>query len=322
MSGDSTPDPAALDAVAPDPVGAAVAVLRRGGLVGMPTETVYGLAADATNEAAVRRVFAVKRRPVDHPVIVHVADAASAWRWAATVPPAAALLADACWPGPLTILVPRADHVLDVVTGGRATVGLRVPAHPMALDLLRRFGNGVAAPSANRFGHVSPTTAAHVRADLGADVDLVLDGGSCPVGVESTIVDCTVDPPQILRPGAIDEEQVARLLLGVGGVAQASGPSRASGMLASHYAPDATVELFETLPAASARADSLAADGVLADVLDASGDLVAAAQQLYGWLRDADDRGITVVCAVLPQPIGLGHAIRDRLQKAAAVGPT
>jgi len=305
-----------------DPVGRAVEVLRRGGLVGLPTETVYGLAADATNEIAVRRVFAVKGRPADHPVIVHVADAAAAWQWAATCPPAAALLADACWPGPLTLLVPRADHVLDVVTGGRPTVGLRVPAHPLALDLLRRFGGGVAAPSANRFGHVSPTTAAHVRADLGDDVDLVLDGGACPVGVESTIVDCTVDPPQILRPGAIDDEQVARLLEGLGGLAAASGPSRASGMLASHYAPDATVELFESPAAATVRADSLAAEGVLVDVLDTTGDLVAAAQQLYAWLRDADDRGIEVVCAVLPPPIGLGHAIRDRLQKAAALGPS
>ena len=287
----------------------------------MPTETVYGLAADAANEAAVRRIFAVKGRPADHPVIVHIPGSEAMAMWASTVPRTAAVLADACWPGPLTVLVPRADHVLDVVTGGRPTVGLRVPAHPMALDLLHRFGGGVAAPSANRFGHVSPTTAAHVRTDLGRDVDLVLDGGACPVGVESTIVDCTVDPPQILRPGAIDEEQVARLLAGLNGVTSASGPSRASGMLASHYAPDATVELFDSLAEATARAAALATDGVQVDILDATGDLVDVAQQLYAWLRDADDRGMRVVCAVLPPPIGLGHAIRDRLIKAAALGP-
>ena len=288
----------------------------------MPTETVYGLAADAGNEAAVRRVFAVKQRPADHPLIVHLASAASMPAWTASIPPAAAVLADACWPGPLTVLVPRAVDVLDVVTGGRPTVGLRVPAHPMAQELLRRFGGGVAAPSANRFGHVSPTTAAHVRADLGADVDVVLDGGACPVGVESTIVDCTVDPPQILRPGGIADEQIARLLDGIGGVASSSGPSRASGMLASHYAPDASVELFETSAAASARAEALTADGLRVDVLDATGDLVAAAQQLYAWLRAADDRDLDVVCAILPPPIGLGHAIRDRLLKAAALGHT
>ena len=314
MSNHSPPDPAAAD-----PVGHAVDVLRRGGLVGMPTETVYGLAADASDEAAVRRVFTVKGRPADHPLIVHLAAAEAMPAWTSSIPPAAAVLADACWPGPLTVLVPRGDHVLDIVTGGRPTVGLRVPAHPMALDLLRRFGGGLAAPSANRFGHVSPTTAAHVRADFGAEVDFVLDGGACPVGVESTIVDCTVEPPQILRPGAIDEEQVARLLEGIGGVASASGPSRASGMLSSHYAPDATVELFETLATATARAESLTAHGMRVDVLDATGDLVVAAQQLYAWLRAADDRGIDVVCAVIPPPIGLGHAIRDRLQKAAAL---
>ena len=286
----------------------------------MPTETVYGLAADASNEAAVRRIFAVKGRPADHPLIVHIAAAETMPAWTTSIPVAAAVLADSCWPGPLTVIVPRADHVLDVVTGGRPTVGLRVPAHPLALELLRRFGGGLAAPSANRFGHVSPTTAAHVRSDLGADVDLVLDGGACPIGVESTIVDCTVEPPQILRPGGIPNEQVARLLDGVGGIAAASGPSRASGMLASHYAPDARVELFDTRAAATARAESLAADGRQVDVLDPTGDLVVAAQQLYSWLRAADDRGLDVVCAVLPPPVGLGHAIRDRLQKAAAQG--
>jgi L-threonylcarbamoyladenylate synthase len=169
----------------------AVAALRSGGLIALPTETVYGLGADASNDDAVRRVFEVKGRPSDHPLIIHLADAAQLEQWAASVSPTAQLLADAFWPGPLTLLVERSSSVSPVVTGGRPTVGIRVPDHPVALELLRTFGGGVAAPSANRFGRVSPTTAAHVIADLGDDVDVVLDGGPCRVGVESTIVDLT-----------------------------------------------------------------------------------------------------------------------------------
>ena len=314
------PDPAAepIDQPVEDPIERAVAVLRAGGLVGMPTETVYGLAADASNQAAVQRIFAVKGRPVDHPLIVHIAGVEHLQDWAASVPASAAVLAEACWPGPLTLLVPRGELVLDVVTGGRPTVGLRVPAHPMALELLRRFGGGVAAPSANRFGQVSPTTAAHVRDDLGDDVDYVLDGGPCPIGVESTIVDCTVEPAQILRPGGITDEEIARLLHT--GVTAPSGPRRASGMLASHYAPRARVEIVDTRAAADARAATLRAEGRAVDVLDPTTDLVAAAQRLYSWLRDADARGLDVLVAVLPAAAGLGHAIRDRLTKAAGLG--
>ena len=306
---------------APDPtiaIDAAVDVLRAGGLVGMPTETVYGLAADAANEDAVRRIFEVKGRPADHPLIVHIAHAEQMDEWASHVPSSAALLAQSCWPGPLTLLVPRGSRVLDVVTGGRPTVGLRVPAHPMAHELLRRFGGGVAAPSANRFGQVSPTTAQHVRADLGDDVDFVLDGGASPIGVESTIVDCTVEPAQILRPGGITEEEIIRLL--DTGVAAPSGERRASGMLASHYAPRARVEIVSTRAAADDRVADLRAAGKRADVLDPTADLVAAAQQLYTWLRDADVRGLDVLVAVLPPAVGIGHAIRDRLTKAAGLG--
>lgn len=299
-----------------DDVARAVGILRAGGLVGLPTETVYGLAGDATNEAAVRRIFAAKGRPADHPLIVHIDDVSKLTSWAAYVPQAAATLTAACWPGPLTVLVPRADHVLDVVTGGRETVGVRVPAHPMAIDLLQRFGAGVAAPSANRFGRVSPTTAAHVRADLGDLVDLVLDGGPCPIGVESTIVDCTVSPPQILRSGGIPDEDVATIL----DIAAAGGPSRASGMLASHYAPAARVELTGSLLEAEARAAVLADSGLRVDVLNPTGDLVVAAHDLFAQLRDADARGLDVVVAVVPPPVGLGHAIRDRLRKAAGLG--
>ena len=284
----------------------------------MPTETVYGLAADAANDDAVRQVFAVKGRPAGHPLIVHIATVTEMNVWSSHVPPTAQVLADACWPGPLTVLVPKADHVSRVVTGQRDTVGLRVPAHPMALELLARFGGGLAAPSANRFGHVSPTTAAHVRSDLGDAVDFVLDGGACPIGVESTIVDCTCFPAQVLRPGGIPTEEIHRLLDGV--FAPSSGDARASGMLTSHYAPRCTVEVLDTLEAATERAGLLAADGARVDILDPTADLVAAAQGLYSWLRDADTRNLAVVVAVLPPPVGLGHAIRDRLLKAAGLG--
>ncbi len=294
------------------PVDEALEVIRNGGLVAIPTETVYGLAADASSDAAVRRIFAAKGRPADHPLIVHVADATQLPDWAAEVPPSAATLADTCWPGPLTLLVPKAAHVLPVVTGGRGTVGVRVPAHPLTLELLARFGGGLAAPSANRFGMVSPTTAEHVRADLGDLVDYVLDGGPCPIGVESTIVDCTVSPAQILRPGGIPSEQVEHLLDGQ--VAAASGPSRASGMLASHYAPNARVILAET----RAEAAVLLADLGHAELIDRTEDLVDYARHLYADLRLADERGAQVVVAVLPPAVGLGHAIRDRLGKAAA----
>ena len=299
-------------------IDAAVEVLRRGGLVGLPTETVYGLAADASNEAAVRRIFAVKGRPADHPLIVHLGAADQLEQWSSSVPTSAAMLADACWPGPLSVIVPRAAHVLDVVTGGRDTVAVRMPAHPVALAVLQRFGGGIAAPSANRFGQVSPTTADHVRADLGADVDLVLDGGASRVGVESTIVDCTVIPAQILRPGGIANEEIERLLAGA--VTGASGPSRTSGMLASHYAPRARVEVFESAESAHRRADALRADGQRVTALDATGDPVVVAQQLFAWLRRADDDAADIVVTVLPRAAGLGHAIRDRLFKASGSG--
>jgi L-threonylcarbamoyladenylate synthase len=292
----------------------ALSVLRAGGLVAVPTETVYGLAADASNADAVRRVFAVKDRPADHPLIVHVGAAAQLGDWAASIPPAAEVLADACWPGPLTLLVPRSTTVLDLVTGGRTSVGVRVPAHPLTLELLARFGGGLAAPSANRFGRVSPTTADHVRSDLGDDVDFVLDGGPCPVGVESTIVDCTVDPPQVLRPGGISSEEIESLLEMTLGAPD--GPSRAPGMLESHYAPRCKVVLADSRSKAMALADQLPG----AEILD-DDDLAHYAHTLFARLRDADDRGVDTVIAVLPPARGLGHAIRDRLIKASARKP-
>lgn len=297
----------------------AVAAIRAGGLVAIPTETVYGLAADARSRAAVTRIFEVKGRPADHPLIVHLGAHDDLRRWAAAVPDAADRLTRAAWPGPLTVIVPRADHVLDLITGGRDTVGLRIPAHPMALALLAGAGTALAAPSANRFGSVSPTTAEHVLRDLGDRLDpsrdVILDGGPCPIGVESTIVDCTSTPPQILRAGGIPVEDIERLLDGA--TAAATGPSRASGMLASHYAPRCEVRLVDSADDAAA----LRAGTPGAEILDLTDDPVVYARELYARLRDADDRGVGMLIAVLPPATGLGHAIRDRLAKAAAPRP-
>jgi L-threonylcarbamoyladenylate synthase len=301
-------------------VAAAVAVLRAGGLVAFPTETVYGLGADAANPDAVRRVYRVKGRPAGHPLIVHVGSAAALPDWAAAVPPAAEALAAACWPGPLTLLLPRRPDVDATVAGGRDSIGLRVPAHPLALELLHAFGGGVAAPSANRFGRVSPTTAAHVRADLGDDVDLVLDGGPCTVGVESTIVDLTIDPPAVLRPGGIPVEAL-EAIIGQPVRTEDGGVSRAPGMLDSHYAPTAHVELVEDGEAARRRVDELRAGGVIVQLLDPGPDVDHYARHLYEWLRDADRAGVEMLVVVPPPAVGLGWAVRDRLRKAAAPRP-
>lgn len=309
----------------------AVEVLRAGGLVAFPTETVYGLGADATDTAAVSRIFAVKGRPAGHPLIVHLASAADLDRWAAGVPAAARTLAEACWPGPLTLLLARSPLVPDVVTGGRATVGLRVPAHPVALALLEAFGGGIAAPSANRFGHVSPTTADHVRADLGDAVDLILDGGPCTVGVESTIVDCTVDPPEVLRPGGVGLERLADLLGHPVGRWHGDRVVAAPGTLAAHYAPAARVVVVEPDEVVGAAAELVAAGERVALLtpapvvgvdpavipLDPAGGTEHYARVLYQRLREADRLGAEVVLAVPPPAEGLGVAVRDRLERAA-----
>lgn len=304
-------------------VGLAVARLRAGGLVAIPTETVYGLAADAEQPAAVARVFAVKGRPADHPLIVHLAGADRLEGWVDSLTDRIVALAAACWPGPLTMIVPRGPRVLDVVTGGRPTVAVRVPSHPMTLDLLERFGGGLVAPSANRFGRVSPTRASHVVDDLADHLDptrdLVLDGGPCPVGVESTIVDLTVSPPQVLRAGAITAAEIERLLAAP--VAGPSGPSRASGMLASHYAPRCEVVLVDDVAAADAAVATRRGQGQRARVLDRTADLVMAARALYDDLRAADRDGLDALVVVLPPADGIGHALRDRLTKAAAAAP-
>ncbi len=290
--------------------------LAGGGVVAFPTETVYGLGAVAHAEDAVRRVFAIKGRPADHPLIVHLAASSELAAWASPVPASASALTAALWPGPLTVLVPRAAHVPDVVTGGRPTVGLRVPAHPLALALIAAVGDGVAGPSANRFGRVSPTTAAHVVADLDGDVDLVLDGGPCRLGLESTIVDCTLEPPMVLRPGGVPLEQLDEVL-GRPLDRAAAGPSRAPGMLPSHYAPACALELVDDAARARARVASLTAGGRRADVHDPGDDLEAYARDLYAALRRADAEGLATLVVVKPPDRGLGWAINDRLGRAA-----
>jgi L-threonylcarbamoyladenylate synthase len=308
----------------------AVATLRRGGLVAFPTETVYGLGADASNPDAVRRLFDVKGRPVDHPVIVHLGDSAALDDWSDTLSPEARKLADAYWPGPLTLVVSRSAHVLDAVTGGHDRVGLRVPDQPIALALLRAFGGGVAAPSANRFGRVSPTSAQDVRDDLGADVDLVLDGGPCRVGVESTIVDCSGSEPALLGLGGVPREEI-EALLGASIEVRAGGETPAPGTLPSHYSPAAAIVVVDP-SAIAARATSLLAagkrvallalappDGLPAGlvVLEPPLDVGDYAHVLYARFREADRRGIDVVLTIAPPGAGLGAAVADRLERAA-----
>ena len=310
----------------------AVRVLARGGLVAFPTETVYGLGADATRSEAVARIFAAKGRPRAHPLIVHLPAGASLDGWVAGLGGDARALAAAFWPGPLTLIAPRGPRVIDDVTGGAATVGLRVPAHPVAQALLAAFGGAVAAPSANRFGAVSPTTAAHVVADLGGDVDYVLDGGACPVGVESTIVDVSGPAPALLRPGGVPREAIEAVL----GRALATGSATpAPGTLPSHYAPHARVitahpaELAAATAAAPGPVAVLAPAAVLARIALPAGataaplpdDPAAMARELYGALRDLDGRGFATIVAALPDEAGLGAAIADRLRRAAGPRP-
>lgn len=292
----------------------AIEVLANGGLVALPTETVYGLAARADSPAAVVRVFDVKGRPRNHPLIVHVATLEDALRLG-RFGPAALELGRRFWPGPMTLLVERTELVSDVVTGGRSTVAIRIPDHRLALEVLRGFPRGLVAPSANRFGRVSPTTAAHVADDLDGDVDYILDGGPCSVGVESTIVDCTSSPPQILRPGALSTEECRTVIGDV--ESDATGPSRAPGMLASHYAPRCRLLLAETTSEAADLVHDLERTGTTVRILDGSGDVSRIARSLYDDLRRADADGIDTVVAVLPRPEGLGLAVRDRLAKAA-----
>ena len=313
-----------LDGNNADDIAAAVAILSRGGLVALPSETVYGLGADASNRNAVARVFAAKGRPVDHPLILHVSDIDHAREASRHWPASAEVLGRTFWPGALTLVVPKSDSVDGIVTGGQDSVALRVPDHGVFLDVIRRLGSiGVAAPSANRFGHVSPTTAEHVIQDLGGVIDAVLDAGPCRVGVESTIVDCTVNPPHILRPGGVATEDIDVALQLADGPTTTETPLhgsgvRASGMLASHYAPHAQVVLVDDVAESVSMAEKLTAQGERVVVLETDNDVGTYARELFARLRRADSQNPDVIVAVLPPDNGLGRAVRDRLFKAAA----
>lgn len=308
-------------------------VLRTGGLVAIPTETVYGLAANAEDPVAVSRIFQAKGRPPSHPLIVHIASAEDLDAWVEDVPPAARLLAEHFWPGPLTLVLRRGPRVPLEATGGLETVAVRVPDHPVARELLRAFGGGVTAPSANRFGSVSPTTANDVRAELGDAVDFVLDGGPCEVGVESTIVDATADTPTILRPGGVTREDLEAVLGYPLAVPSAGGVGvRVPGQHPSHYAPRARVVLVapeEVVAEAEAAQErghrvgaflppSFAAAPVKAHAVVALPVSMAAyARGLYGYLRELDQQGCDLIVASLPPQEGLGLAIANRLRRAA-----
>ena len=294
----------------------AVRYLRDDLLIGLPTETVYGLAALASRPKAISKIFQVKARPTNHPLILHLASYRQLEKWAQNVPSYVEVLCEKFWPGPLTIVLQRTPQVCDEITGARKTVAIRVPNHQVALALLNRIDDGLVAPSANRFGKVSPTSAKHVVDDLGDQVALVLDGGVCDIGVESTILDCTRSSPQILRHGAISKdelESVAKISINL-----SDGESRASGMLEKHYAPNCRLELVETTADAKRRAAELVSEDQKIEILDFFGDLIVYANQLYARLRQADKSGVDVIIAVMPINTGLGEAIRDRLTKASA----
>lgn len=308
----------------------AVRILLEGGLVAIPTETVYGLGADASNPEAVARVFAAKGRPANHPLIVHVADLERARMLSSDWSASAEVLGRTFWPGPLSILTPKSEVVPLDVTGGRATVVIRVPRHPATLRLLTELhaagSCGLAAPSANRFGEVSPTTARHVMTDLGGKIDAILDGGACEVGLESTIVDCSADPADILRPGAITRHNVASTLAEHGiGVTSRTHAERsqdtnaiAPGMLRSHYAPSTRLEVFETDVLLLAARQSHESAGRSVEVVPRPPDDFEYSRSLYAMLRECDARRADVMLAVLPADEGLGTAIRDRLLRASA----
>jgi L-threonylcarbamoyladenylate synthase len=297
--------------------------LKNGALIAFPTETVYGLGADAGNEKAVARIFEVKGRPQDHPLILHIASIDSLQNWAREIPPYAISLAHKFWPGPMTLIFNRTELAKDFVTGGQDTVGIRIPDHPIALDLLRDSAeigvDAIAAPSANKFGHVSPTTALAVQEEIGTELsgeDVIIDGGQAKVGVESTIIDCTGPAPRILRPGAITEEMITectRLQVSHGD----NKKIRVSGSLEKHYAPAATVKL---------NVEPKAGEGLIAMAeiptpagairLAAPTSLEEYARSLYSALRNADAQNLKIVCVFQPAGNGLATAIRDRILRA------
>ena len=330
-----------LDGTLDASVQAAALALQQGQLLGLPTETVYGLAADSDNDAAVAQIFAAKGRPANHPLIVHVADAAAITRYAQAVPVFAQQLIDAFWPGPLTLILPRLPHAAKASTGGQDSVGLRCPSHPVAHAVLQACQQlnppvwGVSAPSANKFGRVSPTTAQHVATEFGDEL-LVLDGGACEVGIESTIVDCTRGVPVLLRPGAITRDDIERAC-GTRPLSKEELPAqtpRASGTLLAHYAPNAKVRLMEA-GQLQAALEVLGAAGKNIAVYHRSPLKTAAtaihlrpmpdnalttARELFGTLRDFDELGAQLIWIETPPDSADWEGVRDRLQRAAAAG--
>ena len=314
----------------PANVALAAALLHAGDVVAFPTETVYGLGADATNPDAVARIFEVKGRPRFDPLIVHVASLAHVYPLVRAIPPAALRLAERFWPGPLTIVLPKTDRVPDIVTAGLSTVALRVPDHPVALDLLRAAPGPLAAPSANPFGYVSPTRADHVDEQIGTRVPLVLDGGPCRVGIESTIITFVDDNPALLRPGGIPAEEIEDIAGPIRTVSIAAAERVAApGQLPSHYAPRTPLTLVGSVagipPTARAHAALLACTPVAdvsgfahVEVLAGEGELRRAAADLFAALRRLDASGYTRLFAVAVPERGLGRAIMDRLRRAAA----
>lgn len=306
----------------------AARIVRRGGLVAFPTETVYGLGADALNPLAVARIFEAKQRPLFDPIIVHVAEREALEALAASIPPVARRLAASFWPGPLTLVLPKRDVVPDIVTAGLPTVAVRMPAHPVAQALIQAAGCPIAAPSANRFGRTSPTTAAHVREQLGGQVELILDGGPCRVGIESTVLLLTESPPVLLRHGGVTIEELEAVIGEVRfvGALDASSPAPAPGMLAQHYAPQTPLRLtgdwsrepgdsqaaalaFRRVPDPAAFAN--------VEYLSPRGDLAEAAANLFAAIRRLDGSGARLIVAELVPEEGLGRAINDRLRRAA-----
>jgi L-threonylcarbamoyladenylate synthase len=308
----------------------AVEILRRGGLVAFPTETVYGLGADARNQAAIERIFAAKNRPRSHPLIVHLADASWLPDWVGSIPEAASRLAENFWPGPLTLILPKQPEVLDTLTGGSEALGIRIPGHPVAQRLLQEFGSGIAAPSANQFKRVSPTLAKHVRRDLGSSVDLVLDGGACKVGIESTIVDFSQEPPVILRLGQVTQanlEQVAGGSFSLVNRRQTSSP----GQHPVHYSPRAKT-IIADVGDLQRLAQQHASEGHRVVILSRSeppsridgftwwqlpDQMDSLAQVLYQRMHEVDEQGFSVLLMDLPPDEGIGSAIRDRIFRAA-----
>jgi len=306
-----------------DALSAAAQLLANGGLVAFPTETVYGLGADATNEDAVARIYEVKGRPADHPLIVHIHSMQAMGQWADEIPSYAIALARNFWPGPMTLILKRSSLAEDFVTGGQPTVGLRVPDHVVALALLSAFekvgGTGIAAPSANRFGHVSPTSAQAVQEELGQylnENDVILDGGASQIGVESTIIDCTSDAPRILRPGAITLEMIEQATELK--VSNTESNIRVSGSLENHYAPKAKVYLNRVPNAGEgfiALVDIETPENVIR--LAAPNSVEDFARLMYSALREGDARGLKSVVVEEPAGDGLALAIRDRLMRAS-----